>query len=103
MPAQRFEIVLGSTRELLTLEMLAQHAGIHPALIERFVEFGLIEPVESAVSGLSFDASVVPRVLTICRLRDSLGINLAGVAVILDLLDKFCALQRENESLRSRL
>jgi hypothetical protein len=45
----------------------------------------------------------VPRLRTICRLRESLGINLAGVAVVMDLLDKFCALQRENEILRSRL
>jgi len=36
-------------------------------------------------------------------LREALGINLAGVAVVLDLLDKYCALQRENELLRSRL
>ena len=36
------------------------------------------------------------------RLRESLGINLAGIAVILDLRDRYCALQRENETLRSR-
>ena len=103
MPAGRFDIVLCPSRDQLTLETLAQHAGIHPTLVERFVEFGLIQPVEFAGNKRSFDASVVPRLLTICRLRDSLGINLAGVAVILDLLDKFRALQRENESLRSRL
>jgi hypothetical protein len=52
---------------------------------------------------LFFDASAVPRLRTIGRLRKGLGINVAGVAVILDLLDKLCALQRENEMQRSRL
>ena len=75
---------------------------MHPALVERFVEFGLIEPVEWEGATLLFDASAVPRLRMIGRLRESLGINLAGIAVILDLLDRLCALQRENETLRSR-
>jgi hypothetical protein len=33
-------------------------------------------------------------------MRDSLGINLAGISVILDLLDKVGALQRANDRLR---
>jgi DNA-binding transcriptional MerR regulator len=50
-----------------------------------------------------FDAAAVPRLRTIRRLRENLGINVAGIAVVLDLLDKLAALQRENELQRSRL
>jgi hypothetical protein len=32
-----------------------------------------------------------------------LGINLAGIAVIQDLVDRICAVQMENEALRKRL
>jgi DNA-binding transcriptional MerR regulator len=71
--------------------------------VEQFVQFGLIEPLQPKGAQLFFDASAVPRLRTISRLRESLGINLAGVAVVLDLLDKFSALQRENKMLRSRL
>jgi len=39
----------------------------------------------------------------ICRLRDHLGINVAGIAVILDLRDRLTALQRENAVFRARL
>jgi hypothetical protein len=50
---------------------------MHPALIERFVEFGLIEPVEWQGAMLFFDAAAVPRLRMIARLRESLGLNLA--------------------------
>ena len=104
MTAPRYEIVLvRSEPQQLTLEAVAAHAGLHPMMVERFVELGLIEPVESQGATLLFDVSAVPRLRTIGRLRESLGINVAGVAVIMDLLDRFCALQRANESLHSRL
>jgi chaperone modulatory protein CbpM len=104
MTAQRYDIVLARREpQQLTLENLAAHTGLHPALVERFVELGLIEPVELQGATLLFDVAAVPRLRTIGRLRESLGINVAGVAVIMDLLDRFCALQRANESLNSRL
>jgi chaperone modulatory protein CbpM len=104
MTAPRYEIVLvRSEPQQLTLEAVAAHAGLHPMMVERFVELGLIEPVEWQGATLLFDASAVPRLRTIGRLRESLGINVAGVAVIMDLLDRFCALQRTNELLHSRL
>jgi DNA-binding transcriptional MerR regulator len=103
MALQRYDIVLRRREpQELTLDMLAARAGMHPALVQQFVEFGLIEPVEWQGARSLFDASAVPRLRMIRRLRESLGINLAGVAVILDLRDRFCALQRENETLRSR-
>lgn len=104
MALRRYEIVLYRREpQLLSLDALAAHAGMHPALVEQFVQFGLIEPLERQGATLLFDDSAVPRLRTIGRLRKSLGINLPGVAVVLDLLDKFCALQRENERLRARL
>jgi DNA-binding transcriptional MerR regulator len=104
MAVRRYEIVLCRHQtQQLSLDALAAHAGMHPGLVQQFVELGLIEPVGSDGVNLVFDASAVPRLRTIGRLRKGLGINVAGVAVILDLLDKLCALQRENEVQRSRL
>jgi hypothetical protein len=37
----------------------------------------------------------VPRLKMIGRLREQLGINVAGIAVILDLLERITALQNE--------
>jgi DNA-binding transcriptional MerR regulator len=86
----------------LTLDALARRTGLHPDLIERFVEFGLILPVERRSTTVLFDAATVARVRVICRLRESLGINLAGISVILDLLDRMRAVQQERDWLRNR-
>jgi chaperone modulatory protein CbpM len=104
MPTRRYEIVLyRHETQQLTLDALAARAGMHPAVVERFVELGLIEPIEREGATSFFDAAAVPRLRTIVRLRETLGINVAGIAVILDLLDRLCALQHENEVQRSRL
>jgi MerR family transcriptional regulator/heat shock protein HspR len=86
-----------------TVETLADRVGLHPTVIERFIACGLLEPSARDGDRLYFDATAVPRLHTIGRLRDNLGINIAGIAVVLDLLDKLRALQRENEVQRSRL
>ena len=86
----------------LTLEDLALHAGMHPGLVERFAEFGLLTPV-TLQGVMLFDPSAVSRLRTITRLRQTLGLNLAGVSVVLDLIDKLGVLQHENGNLRSRL
>ena len=104
MTVRRYEIVvLRRESQTLTLEALASCTGLHPALLERFVDFGLIDPIEGEGRSLLFDPATIPRLRMIKRLRESLGINLAGIAVIQDLVDKLCALQRENEAFRRRL
>ncbi len=100
---RRYQIVLyRNERERLTLDALATSAGLHPALVERFVEFGLLDPVERVGTQLFFDVTAVPRLRMIQRLRCDIGINLAGVAVILDLIDRLRALKLGNEGQRGR-
>jgi DNA-binding transcriptional MerR regulator len=84
----------------LTLEALAAEVGLHPDLVERFVAHGLLPPVPGEPGALRFDVKEVRRLRTVCRLRDHLGINLPGIAVILDLLERIEALQRELANLR---
>ncbi len=90
-------------REQLTLDGLAAVTGVHPSLIELYVEHGLIEPAGCAGVQSLFDASCASRLQTIERLRRDLGANLAGVSVILHLLDQVTCLRREVESLRAHV
>jgi DNA-binding transcriptional MerR regulator len=76
---------------------------MHPMLVDHFVACGLLEPTGRVGTAVFFDVSAVPRLRMIGRLRESLGINVAGIAVVLDLLDRFRTVQRENEMLRNRL
>ena len=88
--------------EQLTLHGLAACTGVHPALIEYFVDYGLLEPSVRTSTQLLFDAACIARLRTIERLRRDLGANLAGIAVILDLLERLTTLQREVEQWRRR-
>ena len=88
--------------EQLTLEGLAACAGVHPARIEYFVEYGLLEPIARTGTQWLFDTACLARLRMIERLRRDLGANLAGIAVVLDLLDRLTTLQREVEQWRRR-
>ena len=87
---------------LLTLEELAQAADLHPDLVESFVDFGLLAPMERHGSRPLFDTAAVLRARAIHRLRRDLGVNLSGVAVILDLTERLRAAQQELNWWRSR-
>jgi DNA-binding transcriptional MerR regulator len=89
--------------EQWTLNGLAACTGVHPALIEYFVDYGLLEPSARTGTQLLFDAACIARLRMIERLRRDLGANLAGIAVILDLLERLTALQREVEQWRRRV
>ena len=99
-------IVVLKSRDLLTLEALARRAHMHPDVVERYVELGLIHPCEGEGEGegegpsLVFEPSTVLRLGAVNRLRQSLGINMAGIVVVLDLIDQICALQDEVHRLR---
>jgi DNA-binding transcriptional MerR regulator len=95
-----FERIERTGRERLTLEALAEKTGLHPTLIEQFVEYGLIEPAERTGAQSRFDIDCVIRLRKIERLRHDLGANLASVAVILDLLDRISRLEKEVERLQ---
>ena len=95
MRAMKFEIAVVRTRRDLTpLKEAAARAGLHPDVLSRFIDFGLLEPAEATGGEILFDPAAVQRIRVIQRLRHDLGINLAGIGVILDLLDRIDALQR---------
>ncbi|MGE5583145.1 MAG: chaperone modulator CbpM [Bacillota bacterium] len=99
----RYEITLSRPwGQLWPLEELALAAGIHPQTLEYFVDYGLVEPMERIGRQMFFPVEAVSRVKMIQRLRTEMGVNLAGIAVILDLINKIRDLQQEVECLRFR-
>src|SRR5262245_34188213 len=86
--------VIQTQRNLMPLEDAARRLGLHPDIVRRFVEFGLLEPAEVTGAEIMLDPIALHRIGMIRRLRYDLGINLAGISVILDLLDRIDTLQR---------
>ena len=101
--ALRQDIILHPTvLGTFTLESLAEITGMPLELLHLFVNHGLIEPVVRNQMELRFEAACVTRLRVIGRLRRDLGINLPGLAAVLDLLDRVQSLQRELDTLRFR-
>jgi DNA-binding transcriptional MerR regulator len=85
---------------LLSVEDLANAAGVQAGFVETFIRFRLIEPTANSGSGQLFPASTVDRLRQIVHLRQDLGVNLAGVAVILEMAERMEELQKEVTILR---
>jgi DNA-binding transcriptional MerR regulator len=85
-----------------TLTDVAYRAGLHPELIDRFIRLGLIEFSGRTHDGeLLFDSEVIPLIRRILRLRNQLGVNYAGVGVILELMSRLEALEAQIRELES--
>ncbi len=71
--------------------------------IVELVDAGVIEPRGPAPEAWSFPASALERARTTARLVNDLGVNLAGVALILDLIEERRQLERRLEELERLL
>jgi DNA-binding transcriptional MerR regulator len=87
------------TREALyDLETLARLARLHPALVSKYVRLGLLDPVTGEGSSeheWRFDDGSLHTLRRIQRLRSELGVNISGVAVVLELLRQINDLQKD--------
>jgi hypothetical protein len=79
---------------LLTLTETALQAKVHPELLERLVDLGVIEPEQTSPE-LLFAPGVVAEVRRAWRLRNELGINWVGVGLVMDLLERVRQLEIE--------
>lgn len=77
-----------------TLSEVAFRTGLHPDLIDRLIRLGLIEFAGSDDDGeLLFNPDVIPLIRRILRLRNELGVNYAGIGVILELMSRLDTLE----------
>lgn len=97
----RLRIVSPSNEAPYTIEDLARRGGVTPALVQRYLDEGLLAPVAgNARTSWFFDDNALFELRRIQRLRRELGVNIAGVAVIRELLQQIDELKAELEQLR---
>ena len=72
----------------LTLAELCRCFAIEAELIEDLVEQGILEPAGKRGRHWCFPASSLRRTRITLHLRRDLGVNLAGAALVLDLLER---------------
>ncbi|MGZ8172775.1 MULTISPECIES: chaperone modulator CbpM [Methylobacter] len=80
----------------LTLEQLCHACGVHADWVISLVEESIIEPQGDEIQVWRFSGDSLVRVRSALRLQHDLGVNLAGIALALDLME-------ELENLRAQL
>ncbi|MFT5261130.1 MAG: chaperone modulatory protein CbpM [Gammaproteobacteria bacterium] len=88
-------ILIEDTTEFTLIE-LSRTCGVPTEWILSLIEEGVIEPIGEDQSHWYFHGHCLRRVRIVQRLQSDLGINLAGAALALELLE-------EVEMLRSRI
>src|ERR1041385_69330 len=81
--------------EPLTFEMVADIVGARRSLVVRLVQQGLIDTVDDESGEQFLPRRTVIRLRRMQRLRRDLGVNFAGAAVILDLVNRLNEMNRE--------
>ena len=78
---------------VLTLTEICRACDLSVERVTEMVDYGILEPSRQSPGEWEFSAVSLRRVTTVVRLQRDLGVNLAGAALALDLLDEIQALR----------
>ncbi len=85
------------------ISVAARLLGVHPQTLRYYERAGLIQPSRSRGNIRLYSARDIERAQQIKRLIEDLGVNLAGVEVILRLTERMRDMEGELQQLRSEL
>ena len=85
------------------ISVAARMVGLHAQSLRHYERIGLIEPSRSHGRQRLYSQSDVARLRHIQRLIQDLGVNLAGVEVIIRMNERVRKMEEEMERLRSEL
>ena len=80
-----------------TISAVAEQFEIHPQTLRLYEREGLLKPSRSEGNTRLYTDSDLERLEVILSLTRDLGVNLAGVEIILNMREKMDAMQREFE------
>ncbi|MGQ9733241.1 MAG: heat shock protein transcriptional repressor HspR [Candidatus Zipacnadales bacterium] len=93
-----------SSREpVYMISVAARMVACHPQTLRMYEREGLVSPYRSKRNLRLYSDEDIERIRMIKRLTQELGVNLAGVEVILELLEKIDQQQNEIERLQREL
>ena len=81
-----------------TISVVAEEYGIHPQTLRLYEREGLIKPSRSAKGTRYYTEEDVERLELILNLTRDLGVNLAGVEIVLNMREKMNQMQHEFEN-----
>jgi MerR family transcriptional regulator, heat shock protein HspR len=83
---------------LYMIGVASQLCGIHPQTLRQYERLGLVSPSRVGAKNRLYSEADIRRVQRIQRLTQEVGVNLAGVEIILRLLEDMDAMRVEMEA-----
>lgn len=80
-------------QKYVMISVVAERYGIHPQTLRLYEREGLIKPTRSAGNTRLYDEEAIRRLEIILTLTRDLGVNLAGVEVILNMKERMDKMQ----------
>lgn len=77
-----------SKQPVYMIGVAARLCGVHPQTLRQYERIGLVVPSRAGAKNRLYSESDIERVKRIQRLTQQMGVNLAGVEIILKLLDE---------------
>jgi MerR family transcriptional regulator/heat shock protein HspR len=90
-------------QKYVMISVVAERFGVHPQTLRMYEREGLITPVRSAGNTRLYDDETIERLEVVLTLTRDLGVNLAGVEVILNLKERLRELEHEVDRLINHL
>jgi MerR family transcriptional regulator/heat shock protein HspR len=81
------------------ISWVAEKYQVHPQTLRLWEREGLLQPTRSRGNTRLYDEETCDQLETVLTLTRDLGVNLAGVDIILNLKKQISRLQQENEML----
>ena len=87
--------------EYFTISVVSSMFDIHPQTLRLYEREGLLQPERSSGNTRLYSRQDIEHLNTILNLTREMGVNLAGVSIIMDLLKKLRDTQAEKDALLS--
>lgn len=85
--------------EYFSISVVSNMFDVHPQTLRLYEREGLLQPERSAGNTRLYSRRDIEHLSTILNLTREMGVNLAGVSIIMDLLKKLRETQAEKDAL----
>ena len=86
-------------KEYFTISVVSSMFNVHPQTLRLYEREGLLCPERSAGNTRRYSRQDIDHLSMILNLTREMGVNLAGVTIIMDLLQKLRMVQQEKQAL----
>ena len=97
------EDMVGYDEPCFVISVAARIVGVQTQTLRYYERIGLVEPQRTSGNQRMYSRREVERVQRVRNLMDDLGVNLAGVEVVIKLLDRLRGAEAEKRDLQQRV